>query len=145
MQLKEIMTTDVTVIAPEASLQEAAQQMQRLDIGVLPICDGDQLVGMLTDRDMTVRAVAEGCSPTTTTAREVMSPDLIYGLEDQDVQDATRLMEQYQVRRLPVLNRQKRLVGIVALADLAVRSGNQALTGEVLERVSELTDSRRAR
>jgi CBS domain-containing protein len=145
MQLKEIMTADVAVIVPEASLQEAAQQMQRLDIGALPVCDGDQLVGMLTDRDMTVRAVAEGCSPTTTTVREVMSPDLVYGFADQEVQDATRLMEQYQVRRLPVLNRQKRLVGIVALADLAVRSGNQALTGEVLEQVSESTDSRRAR
>jgi CBS domain-containing protein len=136
MQLKDLMTRGVEVIAPEATLQEAAQKMQQLDVGPLPVCDGDRLVGMLTDRDITVRAVAAGCDPKTTTVREAMTPDLVYGFEDQDVQDATRVMEQYQIRRLPVLTRDKQLVGIVSLGDLAGSPGNQPLAGEVLEQVS---------
>jgi CBS domain-containing protein len=143
MQLKEIMTHEVEVISPEATLQDAAKKMQRFDIGPLPVCDGERLVGMLTDRDITVRAVAEGCDPTTTTVRQVMTVELVYGFEEQDVQDGTRLMEQYQIRRLPVLNRDKRLVGIVSLGDLAVSPGNQPLAGEVLEQVSEPAEPRR--
>jgi CBS domain-containing protein len=143
MQLKEIMTHEVEVIAPEATLQDAAKKMQRFDIGPLPVCDGERLVGMLTDRDITVRAVAEGCDPKTTTVRQVMTSELVYGFEDQDIQDGTRLMEQYQIRRLPVLNRDKRLVGIVSLGDLAVSPGNQPLAGEVLEQVSEPAEPRR--
>ena len=110
MQLKEVMTPGVEVLSPEATILEAAEKMQHLDIGLLPICDGDRLVGLLTDRDITVRSVAEGRNPVTTTVREVMTPDLVYGFDDQDVQDATRLMEQYQIRRLPALNRHKQLV-----------------------------------
>jgi CBS domain-containing protein len=143
MQLKEIMTHEVEVISPEATLQDAAKKMQRFDIGPLPVCDGERLVGMLTDRDITVRAVAEGSDPTTTTVRQVMTSELVYGFEDQDIQDGTRLMEQYQIRRLPVLNRDKRLVGIVSLGDLAVSPGNQPLAGEVLEQVSEPAEPRR--
>jgi CBS domain-containing protein len=137
MQLKEIMTPAVEVISPEASIREAAEKMRHLDIGPLPVCDGDRLVGMLTDRDITVRAVADGRDPVTTLVREVMTSDIVYGFDDQDIQDATRLMEQYQIRRLPVLNRNKRLVGIVSLGDLAVHPGNQPLASEVLEQVSE--------
>lgn len=137
MQLKDIMTPGVEVISPQATLQEAAQKMEQFDIGPLPICDGERLVGMLTDRDITVRAVAKGWDPRTTSVREAMSPELVYGLEEQDIQDAARLMEQYQIRRLPVVNRDKRLVGIVSLGDLAIEGANQALAGEVLEQVSE--------
>jgi CBS domain-containing protein len=137
MQLKDIMTPGVEVVSPQATLQEAAQKMKQFDIGPLPICDGEQLVGMLTDRDITVRAVAEGWDPQTTSVQKAMSPDLVYGLEDQDIQDAARLMEQYQIRRLPVVNRNKRLVGIVSLGDLAVGGTDQSLAGEVLEQVSE--------
>jgi len=137
MQLKDIMTPGVEVISPQATLQEAAQKMEQFDIGPLPICDGERLVGMLTDRDITVRAVAKGWDPRTTSVREAMSPELVYGLEEQDIQDAARLMEQYQIRRLPVVNREKRLVGIVSLGDLAIEGANQALAGEVLEQVSE--------
>ena len=82
MTLKDVMTPGVEVIAPEATLQQAAAKMRRLNIGPLPVCDGDQLVGMLTDRDITVRAVAEGCDPTTTTVREAMTPDIAYCFED---------------------------------------------------------------
>ena len=81
MTLKDVMTPGVEVIAPEATLQQAAAKMRRLNIGPLPVCDGDQLVGMLTDRDITVRAVAEGCDPTMTTVREAMTPDLAYCFE----------------------------------------------------------------
>ena len=137
MQLKEIMTPTVEVIAPEASIREAAEKMRHLDIGPLPVCDGDRLVGMLTDRDITVRAVAAGRDPVTTQVRDVMTPDVVYGFEDQDIQDAARLMEQYQIRRLPVLNRRQQLVGMVALGDLAVHAGTQPVTAEVLEQVSE--------
>src|SRR5262252_3925739 len=120
MQLKEVMTPAVEVISPQASIREAAEKMRHLDIGPLPVCDGDRLVGMLTDRDITVRAVADGRDPVTTRVYEVMTPDVVYGFDDQDVQDAVRLMEQYQIRRLPVLSRSKRLVGIVSLGDLAI-------------------------
>lgn len=137
MQLKEVMTPGVEVIAPEATIREAAEKMSHRDIGPLPVCEGDRLVGMLTDRDITVRAVAEGRNPVTTLVREVMTPDVVYGFDDQDVQDAARLMEQYQIRRLPVLNRSKQLVGMVALGDLAVHPGNQLVAAAVLEQVSE--------
>ena len=137
MQLQDIMTPGVEVIAPEASISAAAEKMRHLDIGPLPVCDGERLVGLLTDRDITVRAVAAGRDPLTTQVRDVMTPDVVYGFDDQDIQDAARLMEQYQIRRLPVLNRSKQLVGMVALGDLAVHPGTQSVPAEVLEQVSE--------
>lgn len=140
MLLKGIMTRSVEVIHPEATLQEAAQKMKSLDVGPLPVCDGKRLVGMLTDRDITVRATAEGLDPTTTPVRDVMTEDVAYCLEDQDIQEAARLMEGKQLRRLVVLDRDKQLVGIVALADLAVQGGDDRLTAEVVERISEPSD-----
>lgn len=137
MQLKDIMTQHVEVISPEATLQEAAEKMQQFDIGPLPVYDGKQLVGMLTDRDIIVRAVAKGYDPKTTPVREAMTPDIAYSFEDQDVQEAARIMEECQIRRLPILDRAKRLVGIVSLGDLAVRTGEQQQVGEILEQVSE--------
>jgi len=145
MQLKEIMTHGAEVIAPEATLQEAAKKMQRLDVGPLPVCDGERLIGMLTDRDITVRAVAEGCDPTTTTVREAMTPDVAYCFEDQEVHEAAQIMEQYQIRRLPILNRNKRLVGLVSLGDLAVSPDNRRLASKVLEQVSEPAEPRSSR
>ena len=142
MPLKDVMTPGVEVIAPEATLQQAAAKMRRLNIGPLPVCDGDQLVGMLTDRDITVRAVAEGCDPTTT-VREAMTPDLAYCFEDQSVEDGVQMMERYQIRRLPILNRTQRLVGMVSLGDLAVSRGNETRVGETLKQVSEPAEPRR--
>jgi len=143
MKLKEIMTPGVEVIQPEATLQQAAAKMRRLDIGPLPVCDGDQLIGMLTDRDITVRAVAEGCDPNTTTVREAMTPDIAYCFEDQDVHEAIQLMERYQIRRLMILNRDKQLVGMVSLGDLAVSSDDQMRVAETLKHVSEPAKPRR--
>jgi CBS domain-containing protein len=141
MQVKEIMTSQVEVIHPEASLKEAAQKMSRLDIGPLPVCDGERLVGMLTDRDITVRATAQGWDPNTTRVREVMTPAVVCCFEDQEVRTAAQVMDVRQIRRVPVLSRDKRLVGIVSLGDLAVETGDQQLAGKTLERVSEPAES----
>jgi CBS domain-containing protein len=136
MQLNDIMTQYVEVISPELSIQEAAKQMRALDVGVLPVCNGDRLVGMLTDRDLTIRAVAEGRDPKITRVEEVMTPEIAYCFEDQDIEEAERVMEKHQIRRLPVLNREKRLVGIVSLGDFATKD-DETRAGETLERVSE--------
>jgi CBS domain-containing protein len=137
MQIKDLMSHSVEVVRPDTSIKEAAEKMSQLDIGPLPVCDGERLVGMVTDRDITVRAVAQGCDPNTTLARDVMTSEVVYCFEDQDVHTAARMMEHRQIRRLPVLNREKRLVGIVSLGDVALHSDNQALAGEALQDVSE--------
>jgi CBS domain-containing protein len=137
MQLKEIMTRNVEVANPDTRLQEAASKMKDLDVGVLPVCDGTRLVGMITDRDITIRAVAAGRDPGQTRVSDVMTPDLVYCFEDQDVQEAASMMEERQIRRLPIISRDKRLVGIVSLGDLAVDVSDEELTGEVLEQVSQ--------
>jgi len=137
MQLQDVMMPGVEVIAPEARMYEAAQKMRHRDVGPLPVCEGERLLGMLTDRDSTVRTVAAGRDPLTPPVRDVMTSDVVYGFADQEVQDAARLMEQYQMRRLPVLNRHQQLVGMVALGDLAVYAGPQPMMAEGLEQVSE--------
>ena len=137
MKVSEIITPNPEVIRPDAVLVEAAQRMNYLDIGMLPVCDGQRLVGMITDRDITVRGVAQGYDPKIACVRDVMTDEVLYCFEDEDVKEVAQKMEEKQVRRLPVLNRDKRLVGIVSLGDLAVRTGKEKLAGEVLERVSE--------
>ena len=144
MQVKDIMTPGVECVRPDDTLQNAARKMRDLDVGPLPVCgDDDRLAGMITDRDITVRAVAEGKDPTTTRVREVMTQEIIYGFEDQDVEEAARIMKERQVRRLVVLNRDKRLVGIVSLGDLATETGDREKSGEVLQDVSEPAQPRR--
>jgi CBS domain-containing protein len=139
MQVRQVMTPHVEVVRPNATLAEAAEKMRSLDVGPIPVCDGDRLVGMITDRDMTIRGTAAGRDPKTTQVSEVMTPDVVYCYEDQDVQEAARLMQERQIRRLVVLNRQKRLVGIVSLGDLAVHAGDmeEEATSDTLEAVSE--------
>jgi CBS domain-containing protein len=137
MKLKEIMSSDVEVIHPNSMLQEAAGKMKTLDVGSLPVCDNRKLVGILTDRDIAVRAVAAGRDPKRTTVSDTMTPELIYCYEDQDVKEAAKMMERYQIRRLPILDRSQQLVGIVSLGDLAVETDNERMSGEVLEEVSE--------
>jgi CBS domain-containing protein len=132
MQIRDVMTPHVEVIHPDATLREAAAKMKSLDVGPIPVCDGERLQGMLTDRDITVRATAEGRDPNSTRVRDVMSPEVIYCFEDQDVQDAARMMEDRQIRRLVVLDRDKRLAGIVSLGDLAVQTEDEELGGEEL-------------
>ena len=122
MQLREIMTRDVEVIRPETPVSEAAQKMCSLDLGALPVCDGQRLVGMVTDRYIAIRATAYGHDPNTAPVRNYMSSDLICCFEDQDVKEAEQLMRQRRVRRLPVLTREKQVAGMVALDDLANRA-----------------------
>ena len=136
MQVKDVMTRGAEVVRPDATLQEAANQMKSLDIGPLPVCDGDKIIGMLTDRDITVRATAEGLDPKQTRVREVMSKELITCLEDQDVKEAAELMQSNQIRRVPILNKDKRLVGMLSLGDLAHRTQDSKLAGKTLEEVS---------
>jgi CBS domain-containing protein len=144
MKLKDIMTPNVECVRPEDTLEDAARKMRDLDVGPLPVCgDNDRLAGMITDRDITVRAVAEGKDPKTTRVRDAMSEEIIYCFEDQDVQEAARTMRERQVRRLVVLNRDKRLVGIVSLGDLATETGDKQKSGEVLQDVSEPATPRR--
>jgi CBS domain-containing protein len=104
---------------------------------MLPVCDGDRLVGSLTDRDLAIRAVADGADPLRTKVSEVMTSRISYCFEESDLEEAARIMEEKQIRRLPVLNDQKRLVGIISLGDLAVRSHDERLVEEVMERVCE--------
>jgi CBS domain-containing protein len=137
MRVSEVMTQNVECTRPDATLQEAAAKMKSLDVGPLPVCENDRLVGMLTDRDITVRATAEGENPTAIRVRDVMTPEVVYCFDDQLVGEAARLMQEKQVRRLLVLNRDKRLVGIVSLGDLAVETGDEQLAGNTLEAVSE--------
>ena len=135
MKLKDIMSTEVEIVRPDASIQEAAEKMASLDVGALPVCDGRGLIGMITDRDITVRATAAGRDPKTTLVSDCLSSELVYGFEDQELEEAQALMEQKQIRRLPVLSRDKALVGIVALADLATKVG-AAQAGQATQAIS---------
>ena len=138
MQVSKVMTRDAECVRPDNTLQEAARKMRDLDVGPMPVCgDNDRLVGMLTDRDIAVRAVAEGKDPTACKVRDVMTPDVVYCFDDEPVDEAERVMKEKQIRRLLVLNRDKRLVGIVSLGDLAVRGDNRREAGDVLHDVSE--------
>ena len=118
MQLKNVMKKSVAVVTPDTLLQEAARKMSVHKISVLPVCEGRKLVGLLTARDLTVRATAQGCDPRTSRVRDVMMFPAISGREGQNVHEAADLMQRWQIRRLPVLNRRKHLVGIVSLRDL---------------------------
>jgi CBS domain-containing protein len=143
MQLRDVMTRDVDVVRPDASIREAAGKMRSIDVGLVPVCDGQRLVGMVTDRDIAVRAVADGRDPNTTRVQEVMTPDIAYCFEDEDVDRAATTMEERQVRRLPVLDADKRLVGIVSLGDLAVGTRDSDRVGQTLEEVSAPAEPKR--
>jgi len=137
MKVKEIMTREIDVVSPETTLRDAAERMSSLDVGVLPVCDNDRLVGVITDRDITVRATADGLDPFATQVGEVMSKDeLITCEEDEDVEAATQRMRDKRIRRLPVLAADRRLVGILALGDVAVNEGNPVESAQTLKEIS---------
>jgi len=143
MDLRDIMTRNVEVVSAGASLKDAAKKMKDLDVGLIPVCDGDRLKGVLTDRDITIRATADGRVPSKTKVSEVMSTDLAYCLEDQEVEEAVSVMEARQIRRLPIVNQNKRLIGIISLADIAVHVGDRDLSGETLEEISAPAEPKR--
>jgi len=135
MKVREAMTREVRLARPDQSIREAARAMAELDIGALPVEENDRLVGMITDRDIAVRAVAEGRGPDTR-VRDVMSSEIKYCFEDQTVDEVTRNMGDLRIRRLPVVNRDKRLVGILSLGDLALEDEAQDEAGEALGQIS---------
>lgn len=135
MRVSEVMTQDVETVTPDASLQEAALAMSRMDVGALPAVDGDRLIGVITDRDIAVRAVALGKDPGSTHVREAMSPGVKYVHDYDDVDEVAEAMADLQVRRLPVVDREDRLVGIVSLADIA-RDRRPRKAGEALQGIS---------
>jgi CBS domain-containing protein len=135
------MTPDVVRVTPEVTLMEAAQTMRNLDIGPLPVCEGDHLLGMVTDRDITVRATAEGRDPRLTAVGDIMTTEVVCCHEADDIRAAAKLMQEAQLRRLLVINDDGRLVGIVSLGDLVLQSGDEKLAGHTLEKVSEPVES----
>ena len=135
MRVREIMTTEVRLTSPEDTIREAARIMRDEDIGSLPVASGDRLVGYLTDRDIVVRGLAEGRGPETS-VQEVMTDKILFCFEDDDLDEVAANMAENQVRRLPVLTREKRLCGIVALADIAT-SGDEEAAEEALVEISQ--------
>ena len=132
--ISDIMTRDVKVISPDGNLQQAAQMMRDQDIGSIPVCNGKKLVGMITDRDIVIRALADGKSPTDVKASDIMTDDIFWCYEDQTAGEVLQQMGDQQIRRIPVINRDKELCGIVSLGDLATRANTD--TDETLEDVS---------
>lgn len=132
-QLAEVMTIDVQVVNPDESILRAAQMMKELDVGALPVCDGERLIGMVTDRDIAIRGVADGLEPEETTVADVMTDEITWCTDEQEVEEAMQLMSDRQIRRLPIVDANKRLVGIVSIADL---SSEHPGIGEAVERIS---------
>lgn len=135
MIISEVMTREVRIASPDDTLERAARIMEEEDFGSLPVAENDRLVGMLTDRDITIRAVAHGLAPQDSKVRDVMSPAVRYVYDDESVPDVAKVMGDLQVRRLPVLDRAKRLVGIVSLGDLALSKPTSA--GDALQSIAE--------
>ena len=139
MQVCEIMTREVETIAPDASLQRAASAMEQIGVGSLPVCEGRRLLGAITDRDIVVRGVATGASPLDMQVRDCMSEDIAYAYEDEDTEAVLARMKVLQIRRLAVLDRQRNLVGIVALGDIAAEP-DAASAEHVGEAMAEISD-----
>ena len=135
MKVKEAMHNGVEWAAPQTPIPEIARRMRDLDIGAIPVGENDRLIGMVTDRDIACRAVANGADLGTLTARDVMSKGIFYCRDSEELEDAMRIMEQKQVRRLPVIDDQKRMVGILSLGDIAEATPHE-LSGEVVAAVS---------
>lgn len=134
MKINECMTRDVRTIAPDDTIERAAQLMGQIDAGVLPVSDGQRLVGMITDRDIAVRGVAEGCGPNAK-VRDVMSQEVKYCFDDAETDEVLENMADIQVRRLPVVDHDKRLVGIVSIGDLAKKDARES--GHALREIAQ--------
>lgn len=142
-QLKEIMTPSLDIISPNATTADAARKMKDLDVGAIPVCDGEALLGMITDRDLVLRVMAIGRDPVQAKVSEAMTAGVVFCYEDEEAETAAELMAEKQIRRLPILSRNNRLVGIVSLGDLAVDGLDAETSGAVLHDVSDPSQSRR--
>ncbi len=143
MRIKDVMTSKVELAHPEMTLREAANKMREWNTGFLPVALGDRLVGTLTDRDIAIRSTAEGQNPNTARVAEAMSNGIVYCYEDQDVADAATLMGEKQIRRLPILSRDKRLVGVLSLGDAATCGADDRIVGEAVEQISHRSETAR--
>ncbi len=143
MKIREVMSTMVDVARPDSTAQQAAQMMRDLNVGSLPVCDGTHLLGMITDRDIAVRMVANGRDPNNTLAEEIMTPGVVYCFDDDDVKEVAKQMASNQIRRIPVLDHEKQMVGIVSIGDLAVETGKDSMTGKTLEKISKMPGSQK--
>jgi CBS domain-containing protein len=146
MKIREVMTQGAETINPDALAREAAIKMKELDVGSLPVCDGEKLHGLVTDRDIVLRMVAEGHDPASTKVKEIMTTEATYCFDDQTLEEAAEVMEAHQIRRLPILNRDKQLIGMLSLGDLATRSQgteDQELAEEALRGVSAPSEPKR--
>jgi len=137
MQIRDIMTRQVELVNPDTPLKEAARMMRDADIGFLPVGESDRLVGTLTDRDIAIRAVADGKDPNSCKVSDAMTPEIAYAFEDQDSSEAAQIMAEKQIRRLPIMSRDNRLVGVVAIGDLATKTGDDDVVGQTIQDVSE--------
>ena len=135
MKVSEVMHSGVNWVTPNAKLAEIAKIMSENDIGAVPVGDNDRLVGMLTDRDIAIRSFGKGLDPLSLTAKDVMTKEIVFCRSDDSIEDAIRLMEIKKIRRLPVISKQKRMVGMLAIGDLSHRAGRE-LTGELVGAIS---------
>lgn len=143
MLVRQCMIKDVQWINHNSSLKEAAQKMRDGDFGSLPVGEGDRLIGMITDRDIVIRAIAEGKDPSTVKVSECMTKQLLYCYDDQTLEEVTKNLGDNQIRRIPVMNRQKRLVGILSLADLALSDADPEQVEAALCRISQKESHRK--
>lgn len=137
MQLRDVMTKNVQVIPHNATVRDAAKLMKDIDTGFIPVIDSENVIGIVTDRDIVLRSTAEGLNPNETKVEEVMTKEFFFLYDDEDVQEAARVMSKRQVRRLPVVNRQEELVGVISLGDLSVDVNNDKISGKTLEDISK--------
>jgi len=135
MKVREIMTSNVECLAPDASLKDIAQEMKSLDVGFIPVCENDRLVGTVTDRDIVIRAVAEGMDINTCKARNIMSREIIYAFDDDDVKTVAEKMREQDVRRILILDKEKRLVGVVSIGDIS--KVEEKVSGKTLRDIAE--------
>jgi len=136
MKLKNVMSTDLEMVELKSTVQEAAQKMDDINVGLMPVVEDQRLVGMLTDRDIAIRAVAAGKDPKTTKVSEVMTKDVISCFEDQELEDAVNLMGEKQIRRMMILDRANKIVGVVSLGDIATLLKDKEVSGTILKQIS---------
>ncbi len=137
MKVREIMSRNVECVDPDTSIKEIAQTMRLLDVGFVPICEGNRVIGTLTDRDITIRHVADGQNPYRVKGRDIMTPSVLYCYADQDVEEVGRYMQEHQVRRVLIFDPGENLVGVVSLGDISKAAGEEYLAGEILKEIAE--------
>ena len=137
MKISEIMSRNVECIEPDTSIKDAAEKMRSIDVGFLPVCEDGHIIGTLTDRDITIRHVADGQNPYRVKARDILTPNVLYCFEDQDIEEVGRYMQEHEVRRVLIFDLTEQLVGIVSLGDISKAVGEQHLAGETLKEIAE--------